>query len=362
MKILLVVVGARPNFMKVARFREVAAIRGDFGIEVVHTGQQSDDRMTTVFLDQFQIEPDHWLGIGPGDPHEQIAHIMLGLGPVIKQVAPVGMVVVGDVTSTLAAALTANKMGIPLIHLESGLRSGDLRMPEEVNRILTDRITDHFLITEPSAREHLLNEGTPPERIHFVGNTMIDTLVAFQDRIATDPILATQGWEGGHALITMHRPAAVDDPVAANRTVDMIEAVAKRHRSIFPIHPRTRSRLQANGLLDRLSSIPNLHLASPLDYFAFQRVLATSTFVVTDSGGVQEETTYRGIPCLTLRPNTERPITLEIGTNELVPFDVASLNAAMTRIMDGSFKKGRCPELWDGHATERVFEVLSRTL
>lgn len=363
MKTVLVVVGARPNFVKVSRFREVAEERGDIRVEFVHTGQHSDDRMTDVFIEQFGLRIDHHLGIEPGDANEQIARIMLTLGPAVKHVRPAAMVVVGDVTGTLAAALTANKLNIPLVHVESGLRSGDRSMPEEVNRILTDQLTDHFMVTEPSGREHLLREGAPAERIHMVGNTMIDTLVKFKERIAGCDVLAKHGWQDGdHALLTMHRPAAVDDPAELHRTIDMITAVCERYRTIFPIHPRTLASLERNGALERLRSISGLELTEPMDYFAFQHVLSTSACVITDSGGVQEEATFQGIPCITLRPNTERPITVDVGTNELVPFDVGALSAALERIGNGTFKRGRCPELWDGHATERIFEVLAATL
>ncbi|MFN6178824.1 MAG: non-hydrolyzing UDP-N-acetylglucosamine 2-epimerase [Flavobacteriales bacterium] len=363
MKKLLVVVGTRPNFMKVTRFKQVAEARGDVQVRLVHTGQHYDDRMSTVFFEQFGLRPDHWLGIPAGSPNAQMAHIMLALEPVVEQERPDAMVVVGDVNSTLAAALTANKMGVPLAHLESGLRSRDMGMPEEINRILTDRITQHFLVTEPSGRANLLAEGADAAAVHMVGNTMIDTLVAFDDMIQADPVLEELGLgTGGHVLMTIHRPATVDDEQQLQRLVELITFVASKYRVVFPVHPRTTNNLRKAGLLERLEAMEGLFLCEPMDYFAFQRLVSTSFCVITDSGGIQEETTFRRIPCLTLRPNTERPVTITVGTNELIPFDLEHVADALDRMTNGTYKKGRIPDLWDGHATERVFEALLRAL
>lgn len=359
MKKLLVVVGTRPNFVKVTRFKEVAARRGDVQVEIVHTGQHADHAMTTVFFEQFGMRPDHWLDIRTDASIDRMGHISSALGPIVRSSGPDAMVVVGDVDSTLAAANTAHELGVPLVHLESGLRNHDKSLPEEVNRVRIDRITDHFLVTEPSGRQNLLKEGADPTAIHLVGNTMIDTLVAFADRIERDPVLDRMGLgEGGHVLMTIHRQATVDDPVQLDRLVDLIGTISPRHRVVFPMHPRTANNMERMGRSARLHALPGLHICGPLEYFAFQRLLSTSAFVLTDSGGVQEETTYRGIPCLTLRPNTERPVTVEEGTNELMPFDLATLQYAIHRIENGTFKKGRVPDLWDGHATERIFDAL----
>lgn len=363
MKKLLVVVGTRPNFMKVTRFKEVAAARGDISVELIHTGQHFDERMSSVFFDQFGLRPDHWLNIPQGTPTSQMAQIMLGLEPVAKSVAPDAMVVVGDVNSTFAAALTANKMGIPIVHLESGLRSGDMGMPEEINRILTDRITQHYLVTETSGRDNLLKEGASASTIHMVGNTMIDTLVAFEDQIQSDTILQEMELgEGGHVLMTIHRPATVDVEEQLLKLVDLVAFVAQRYRVVFPVHPRTTNNLERIGAMDRLRAIPGVVLCGPLAYFAFQKLVATSAMVITDSGGIQEETTFRRIPCLTLRPNTERPSTIFEGSNELMPFDLDVLARTIDRIADGSYKKGSVPALWDGRATERIMDVLQRVL
>ena len=360
MRKLLVVVGTRPNFIKVTRMRSVAAQRGDWEVRLVHTGQHFDDRMSTVFFEQFGLVPDHWLEVPPGTPNAQMANIMLGLERVVAQERPDAMMVVGDVNSTLAAAITANKCGVHLVHLESGLRSRDRGMPEEINRILTDRITDRFLVTEPSGTENLIAEGVPADRIHFTGNTMIDTLVAFEDRIqASDVLQRLDLGDGGQVLMTIHRPATVDDPDRLTDLVKLIEHVSKDHPIVFPVHPRTMANLQRFGLHDRLQAVKGLHIAEPMDYFAFQKLIATCAFVITDSGGIQEETTFRRVPCLTVRPNTERPVTVTEGTNELMTFDLDALRTMIDRIHAGTYKKGRIPERWDGHATERVFDALS---
>ena len=363
MKKLLVVVGTRPNFVKVTRFKEVARARGDFSVELVHTGQHTDVRMSTVFFEQFGLAPDHTLVIPGGSPAARLGHLIVALEAVIRSSAPDAVVVVGDVDSTLAAALAADRLRIPLVHVESGLRNGDMTMTEEMNRILTDRIADHCFTTEPSAVENLLREGKDPDSIHFVGNTMIDTLVAFEDRIAASGVLGELELEPqGHVLITIHRPVNVDTKEALDRVIDLIALVGKQYKMVFPVHPRTMNNLERLGLDGRLREVTGLTIAPPADYFAFQKLIATSAFVITDSGGVQEETTYRGIPCLTLRASTERPVTLLEGTNELVSFDLDAVSHAMVRIRSGAFKQGRVPALWDGHATERVFDVLNHVL
>ncbi len=361
MRKLMVVVGTRPNFMKVTRFKEVARAYADIDVELVHTGQHTDARMSTVFFEQFGLVPDHFLSVPNGTPAARLGYLISALDPVVRASKPAALVVVGDVDSTLAAALVANKLGVPLMHVESGLRNGDLTMPEEVNRILTDRIAQHCFTTEPSGRENLLKEGVPNDRIHFVGNTMIDTLVAFEDRIITREVQHFMGPDREKlALVTIHRPANVDTRRSLSRTIDLLALVAQDHRVIFPVHPRTMANLERFGLADKLSGIDGLMITPPLDYFEFQKLVSISSFVITDSGGVQEETTWRGIPCLTLRPSTERPITVSQGTNELITFDTPA--EAIARIGSGSFKKGRVPDLWDGRATERIFGIFDRVL
>ncbi len=364
MKKLLVVVGTRPNFIKVTRFKQVAAQRGTIDVRIVHTGQHFSANMADVFFDQFGLVPDRFLNIGAGSPNTQMAQVMLGLENVIAEERPDLVMVVGDVNSTLAAAITANKMGVRIGHLESGLRSYDRSMPEEHNRVLTDAITDHFFITEQSGLDHLRKEGRPEEALHFVGNTMIDTLVAFEPQVQGSPVLQELGLgDGGHVLMTIHRPATVDVPERLAALLDLIADVcASGRKVVFPIHPRTVKHIEAFGLKAKADAIQGLVRTEPLDYFAFQKLVATCAFILTDSGGIQEESTFRRVPCLTLRPNTERPITVTMGSNELVPLDMDAVRAAIARIENGTFKKGEVPPLWDGHATERILHVLERVL
>ncbi|HRO41180.1 MAG: UDP-N-acetylglucosamine 2-epimerase (non-hydrolyzing) [Flavobacteriales bacterium] len=360
MKKLMVVVGTRPNFIKVTRFKAVAARRG-MDVQLVHTGQHYDDRMSTVFFDQFGLRPDRFLDTPQASPAAQMGHIMIGLETEVAAWKPDLVMVPGDVNSTLAGALVANKMGLPLAHLESGLRSGDMGMPEEINRILTDRITDHFFVTEQSGIDHLIAEGRPKEAIHLVGNTMIDTLVAYDAQVQASTVLQDLALgSGGHVLMTIHRPATVDHPAELAKLVELIAFVAKDRPVVFPVHPRTTAKLEATSLMPKLKALKHLRITGPMDYFNFQQLIATCAFVITDSGGIQEETTYRRVPCLTLRPNTERPITVTMGTNELITFDLDALRDAIGRIEAGTFKKGEVPPLWDGHATERVFDVLEK--
>jgi UDP-N-acetylglucosamine 2-epimerase (non-hydrolysing) len=364
MKRVLIVVGTRPNFIKVTRFKRVAAERGTIDVRIVHTGQHFSANMADVFFEQFSLVPDRFLNIGAGSPNTQMAQVMIGLEQVIAEEKPDLVMVVGDVNSTLAAAITANKMGVRIGHLESGLRSFDRGMPEEHNRVLTDAITDHFFITEQSGLDHLRSEGHAEKALHFVGNTMIDTLVAFERQVQASPVLEQLGLgEGGHVLMTIHRPATVDVPERLSALLDLIADIGESGRKVvFPIHPRTVKNIEAFGLQHKADGIAGLVRTEPLDYFAFQKLVASCGFILTDSGGIQEESTFRRVPCLTLRPNTERPITVTLGSNELVPLDMAAVRAAIKRIEHGSFKQGEVPPLWDGHATERIVDILERVL
>ncbi len=357
----MVVVGTRPNFIKVTRFRQVAAARGGFDVRIVHTGQHYSSSMADVFFEQFGLRPDRWLEVGAGSPSAQIAAMMRTLEPVIQDERPDLVMVVGDVNSTLAAAVTAAKMNVPLAHLESGLRSFDRTMPEEHNRIIADQLSDLCFVTEQSGLDNLRREGKPESRVHLVGNTMIDTLVAFEPQVMASPVLEQHGLgNGGHVLMTIHRPATVDVPERLAGLLDLIAEIARERKVVFPIHPRTVQNLERFGAWDKARAIRGLVLTDPLDYFAFQKLIATCSFILTDSGGIQEESTFRRVPCLTLRPNTERPITVTLGSNELVPLDLNEVRKAIARIERGAFKRGEIPPLWDGHATERVFDVLER--
>ena len=357
-------VGTRPNFIKVTRFKSVNDAMGKpFDIRVVHTGQHYDDKMAAIFFQQFNLEPDFFLNIPADTANTQMAEIMLRLEKVIGEFKPALVMAVGDVNSTFAAAFTAYKTGCKVAHIESGLRSFDRSMPEEINRLLTDEITDYFFVTEQSGIDNLLREGRPEENIFFVGNTMIDTLVAFDDKIEKQDVLQKMGLEKGKfVLMTMHRPATVDHRAGLEKLLDIIEFITRTDHLVFPIHPRTLNRLEQFGLKSRATDNKKLILTEPMDYFAFQKLTANCHFVITDSGGIQEETTFRRVPCLTLRPNTERPSTVTTGTNELLAFDLHLVQSKIESIINGTYKKGDIPPYWDGHSTERILEHCLRLL
>ena len=359
---ILLIVGTRPNFIKITQFPGVVANYPDINLNILHTGQHHDENMSRVFFRQFGFEPDHFLKLTTNSPNANMGEIMIGIEEYANKIKPDLMIVVGDVNSTLAAAITANKMGIQLAHLESGLRSGDRTMPEEINRILTDQITDLFFVTEQSGLDHLANEKQFGQA-HFVGNTMLDTLVAFEEEINTSSILSDLELKPqGFALMTMHRPATVDNLEGLTKLMAIIKGITTNTPLVFPIHPRTTKNLKQFGLWDDFESLPNLVLTEPLDYFAFQKLIADSKYVITDSGGIQEETTFSKVPCLTLRPNTERPSTINLGSNTLVEFDEPTILNLVSQIESGTYKSGEVPPLWDGHTTERILEIIARQL
>jgi UDP-N-acetylglucosamine 2-epimerase (non-hydrolysing) len=356
---ILIVVGTRPNFIKITQFKKVNEELGNpFTIRIVHTGQHYDEKMAAVFFKQFELVPDFFLNIPIDTANKQMAEIMIRLEPIITDFKPSLIMVAGDVNSTFAAALTANKMNVKIAHIESGLRSFDRDMPEEINRILTDEITDYFFVTEQSGCDNLLKENKQKENIFFVGNTMIDTLVAFEGKIQKSDILTSLHVSAQkYSLMTMHRPATVDHEDGLKKLIEVIEFITENLSLVFPIHPRTIGRLKNFGLLDRIKSNKKIILTDPLDYLSFQKLCTNCKFVITDSGGIQEETTFRQVPCLTLRHNTEGPSTIEIGTNELVPFDVEIIKSKIEEINNGSYKKGEIPPLWDGNSTFRILET-----
>jgi UDP-N-acetylglucosamine 2-epimerase (non-hydrolysing) len=356
---ILLIVGTRPNFIKITQFPKVIERYPELNLKILHTGQHHDENMSRIFFRQFGFEPDHFLKLSATSANSQMGEIMIGIEAYANKLKPDLMIVVGDVNSTLAAAITANKLGIPLAHLESGLRSGDRSMPEEINRILTDQITDYFFVTEESGLNHIKTEHLFG-RAHFVGNTMIDTLVAFKDEIDGHGILNELSLQQkDYALMTMHRPATVDNKAGLTKLLAIIRSITLNKLLVFPIHPRTTKNLQQFDLWDEFQSIKNLKFTEPLDYFAFQKLIAESAFLITDSGGIQEETTFRGVPCLTLRPNTERPSTTTVGTNSLVEFDEQTISAYVQQIENGSYKRGQIPPLWDGQTTERIMKIIS---
>lgn len=359
---LVHVVGARPNFMKIAPL--MAAIdRAGFARQyLVHTGQHYDPSMSDVFFEELGIrKPDAWLGVGGGSQTEQTAQAMLGFEKFCVQKRPDLVVVVGDVNSTIAAALVAAKLHIPVAHVEAGLRSGDMKAPEEVNRVLTDRISDLLLTPSSDADENLLREGLPRERIFLVGNIMIDTLLTQLPRAKATGTVKKLGLQPrGFAVMTMHRAGNVDDKRTLAQLVEAIDQVQQRLPVIFPIHPRTQKKLEAFGLEDRVAKMRNVTRCPPQGYLAFLDLTAHARVVLTDSGGLQEETTALGVPCLTLRNDTERPITVTEGTNTIVGTDPARIEAELEKVLTGKGKSGRCPDFWDGKTSERIAEIFSR--
>ncbi len=361
---MLGVVGARPNFMKVAPIYRVLESNPVFFPMIVHTGQHYDERMSDIFFRQLEMPKPHiYLGVGSGTHAEQTARVMVEFEKVIEKEQPDLVIVVGDVNSTLACSLVAVKCHIPVAHVEAGLRSGDRRMPEEINRIATDAISDLLFVTERSGEENLKAEGVAPEKIHFVGNVMIDSLVHFRAKASQLDVLRELGVEAGQfALMTMHRPSNVDSVEGLTRILETIEAISGLTRIVFPVHPRTRQRMKDFGILNRLLDISNLTLLDPLGYLEFLNLMERAAVVITDSGGIQEETTFLGVPCLTLRENTERPVTIELGTNELVPLDPQEILTRVSDILKGKWKKGSIPPLWDGKASQRIVAILEERL
>jgi UDP-N-acetylglucosamine 2-epimerase (non-hydrolysing) len=357
---ILAVAGARPNFMKIAALLRELRLRPGFEVLLAHTGQHYDEGMSQRFFTELGIpEPDVDLGVGSGSHAWQTGEILKRIEPVLQQMRPDGIVVVGDVNSTLAGALAAVKLGIPVAHVEAGLRSFDPSMPEETNRKLTDAISRWLFTTEPSAQRNLLREGIPVERIHFVGNVMIDTLRTHLEAVRSLDTLERLGLEPQrYAVLTLHRPSNVDDPVRLRRLFAALEEIHGEIPILFPVHPRTRSSIER-----RLGgSAPRLCLTEPLGYPDFLRAMADAKLVLTDSGGIQEETTALGVPCLTLRDNTERPVTVSEGTNTLVGSDPATLRTEVRKILQGGGKRGRVPERWDGRAAARIADVLGSDL
>jgi UDP-N-acetylglucosamine 2-epimerase (non-hydrolysing) len=354
---VLYVVGTRPNFVKTAPVIAALRERHPEGAHVVvHTGQHYDRAMSEVFFEELGVPaPDHLLEVGSGSHALQTARTMERLEPVLVGERPDLVVVPGDVNSTLAAALTAVKMGIPVAHVEAGLRSFDLTMPEEVNRIVADRFAAHLFLHSEEAAENLRAEGIPAERQHLVGNTMIDTLVALEERIRSAGAAGALGLAPGeYLLVTLHRPALVDGPLLGE-TVAQLAALAETMPVVFPVHPRTRKMMVAAGAG---AEAPGLLLSEPLGYLDFLSLLADSRAVLTDSGGIQEETTYLGIPCFTLRANTERPVTISAGTNTLLGLDPAAIASIPAALESRPERKPEPPPLWDGHAAERIADVL----
>lgn len=354
-------VGARPNFMKVAPIVKALEARGAaFEHILVHTGQHYDDLLSSSFFRDLGIPaPDVNLEVGSGTHAEQTARVLLAFEPVCREYQPDVVLVVGDVNSTLACALTAKKLGIDVAHVEAGLRSGDREMPEEINRLCTDSISDHLFTTDRLADDNLRKEGVPEHKIHFAGNVMIDTLLSFRQQAAELAFHKKLGLEErGYATLTLHRPSNVDNQGTFKRILGALARVSEEVPLIFPAHPRTRSAIMKFGLGDYFSS-GRIRMIDPLGYLEFLSLNSHARMVLTDSGGIQEETTILGVPCITLRENTERPITLTEGTNTLVGSDPEAIIAAFSRANAATDYASAIPEKWDGKAAERIVDTLA---
>ena len=358
-----VIAGARPNFMKIASIlhamRARKAVGGPLRWRLVHTGQHYDANMSGDFFAQLGIPaPDVNLGVGSGTQAEQTAGVMMGYEKLLLDQRSACCLVVGDVTSTMACAITAQKLHVPVAHVEGGIRSGDWTMPEEVNRLATDAVSNWFFTTSEHANANLRRAGVGDERIYFVGNTMIDTLLANMDRLQAPDLVASLGLQqGGYFVTTLHRPANVDSGESFARLLQAIGTGTRGLPVVFPVHPRTAKTLRA------LPGFPDtIHLVDPQPYLQFNWLVKHAKAVITDSGGITEETTVMGVPCMTLRDNTERPETCEIGTNTLIGTDPAKLGPALDRLFDGGWQQGQIPPLWDGRAGERIVAQLERLL
>ena len=357
------IAGARPNFMKIApiidAINEEKKNGTDIDLRLVHTGQHYDKNMSGSFFEQLGIpEPDVNLGAGGGTQAEQTASIMIGYEKLLMDVPSDLCLVVGDVTSTMACAITAQKMHIPVAHVEAGIRSGDWKMPEEINRLATDAVTNYFFTTTDIAGANLKRSGVEDERIFFVGNVMIDTLLKHRPRFQKPPVWDKVGLEeGNYIVMTLHRPSNVDEEEVLKSVMDEIIANTQDLPLVFPVHPRTAKILKNLGI-----SHERLHMIEPLGYLEFNYLVERSKAVITDSGGITEETTVMGIPCMTLRNSTERPETVDIGTNELLGINPKSIKPALEKLFSGQWKKGEIPELWDGNTSDRIVKHLVELL
>jgi len=363
MKRIALVAGARPNFMKIAPImRALEQYAGSIEGMLIHTGQHYDPEMSDVFFSDLGIrKPDKYLNCGGGSHAQQTARIMTAFEEVAVGLQPDWVVVLGDVNSTVACSLVAKKLNMQVAHVEAGLRSGDRTMPEEINRIVTDSISDLFFVTEPAGEENLLREGHAPEKIHYVGHVMIDNLLYQAARLAEGggkdlPCAPIKSRFAKYGAVTLHRPSNVDDPQALRELMSTLADISTKLPLIFPVHPRTRQRIDSLGIV-----VPEtVHLLPPLGYMDFLNIWKDAVIVITDSGGMQEETTGLGVPCVTVRENTERPVTVDEGTNILVGRDVARLRAVVADTLAGKSKHGRRPKMWDGKAAERICEILAK--
>lgn len=359
---VLTCVGTRPNFIKITRLQECFSKFEDVEHKLLHTGQHFDKNMSEVFFEQLQIpKPDYYLNASGKTQIEVIADIMLKFEKVIQEWRPDWVLVPGDVNSSLACALVASRNGIKVAHIESGLRSFDRTMPEELNRILIDNLSDLFFITEQSGIDNLLKEDKSKEKMVFTGNTMIDSLVKFTPQIDASKILKDLKVEkGNYVLMTFHRPGNVDEPKSLQKLLEIVYELASKTKVVFPIHPRTIKNIE-QFKLEHFINHENIHVVGPMGYIDFLCATKNAALIITDSGGIQEETTFLQVPCLTVRPNTERPITITEGTNQLVELDKKEILQKAKEVLSGNSKKGKIPKFWDGKASERLVEALVQT-
>lgn len=362
------VAGARPNFMKIAPILRQLDERDGVETTLIHTGQHYDRNLSDVFFEELGIrKPDVSLGVGSGSHAQQTADVMVAIEKVLLESAERGepfdrLIVVGDVNSTMAAAIAATKLHVPVAHVEAGLRSFDRTMPEEINRLVTDAISDLLLCSEPAGVENLLGEGHDESRVHLVGNVMIDTLLTQVERAKSQSTLERLGLnQGEYGVVTLHRPSNVDEKSTLSGLVAVLTEISERMPLVFPVHPRTRARIDSFGLTSSLESSPAVKILDPQGYLDFLCLTSQARVIVTDSGGLQEESTALGVPCLTMRANTERPITCDGGTGTLIGSDAEALRANLEAVLKGDYKQGVCPELWDGKAATRIADVLLGT-
>lgn len=353
------VVGARPNFIKIASILRACQEAPEIESILVHTGQHYTENMSKAFFEELDIPvPDINLEVGSGSHAKQTAEIMKRFEPVVLKHKPDAVLVVGDVNSTVACALVAKKLGIKTIHVEAGLRSFDQTMPEEINRILTDAISDFLFVTEPSGVTNLKREGIDGTKVHFVGNVMIDTLEFYRAKASSSGVLDDLNLQPKeYAVVTLHRPSNVDQHKALGKILDGLAEIQKEIKLVFPAHPRTLKNLKSSGLMQRPEDLPNMLIVEPLGYLDFLKLMSESKLMITDSGGIQEETTILGVPCLTLRENTERPVTISEGTNRLVGTETQQIIEGYKESMNAPMIKVR-PKLWDGKAAERIVRVI----
>ncbi|MCB0749357.1 MAG: UDP-N-acetylglucosamine 2-epimerase (non-hydrolyzing) [Ignavibacteriae bacterium] len=363
MKKIISVVGARPNFMKIAPLHRAFKKYSDSIQHLIcHTGQHYDEKMSKVFFEDLELpKPDFYLGVGSGSHAEQTAAVMVKFEKILLEEKPDMILVVGDVNSTIACSLTASKLHIKIVHVEAGLRSGDRQMPEEINRVLTDSISDMLFVTEKSGLENLKREGISDGKVFFTGNVMIDSLAYFKPKVVNSTILNDfELTPQKYVLVTLHRPSNVDSKDQLIKLINVLNSIAEKRKVLFPIHPRTMKNLTDFGLMEKINK--NLILTEPIGYLDFLALTSNAELIVTDSGGIQEESTYLGVQCITLRTSTERPITVEVGTNQLLGTDLEKAQKVALEVLNGKLKLGGIPELWDGKAAERIAEIISKKL